>query len=115
MLVPGVDAESLARGLAALGPAEVLVTRGAQGAVAVIDGELHTVDAVPVAVVDTVGAGDAFTAGYLAERLTDASLEQRLRTAVVAGALACTHPGDWHGYPRRAELDSLHGDDPVVR
>ena len=115
MLAPESGAESLARALAAIGPSQVLVTRGARGAVALIDGELHSVDALPVAVVDTVGAGDAFIAGYLAEHVAGAAPEQRLRTATIAGALACMHPGDWHGYPRRAELDSLHRDEPVTR
>lgn len=115
MLASAADAPPLARALSSLGPAEAIVTRGALGAVAVIDGESFAVDAVPVTVVDTVGAGDAFTAGYLAERLLSADAETRLRTAAQAGAFACTHPGDWHGYPRRAELDTLDGDDPVAR
>lgn len=121
MLMPDVaaaahsDAPALAHGLAALGAAESIVTRGSLGAIAVIEGEPIEVDAVPVPVADTVGAGDAFAAGYLAERLAGASPAQRLRTAALAGAFACTHPGDWQGLPRRADLDSIHGSDPVVR
>jgi fructokinase len=43
----------------------VVLTRGPQGAVASLDGNLVEVSAVPVRVVDTVGAGDSFTAGLL--------------------------------------------------
>ena len=59
----------LAHRLAALGPAQVVIKLGAQGCVALVDGEEYRQDAVPVRAVDTVGAGDAFVGGYLAELL----------------------------------------------
>ena len=55
--------EDAAAELAALGPPEVVLKRGAQGALSLVAGELHSAPAVPVDVVDTVGAGDAFVAG----------------------------------------------------
>jgi 2-dehydro-3-deoxygluconokinase len=97
--------------LAALGPREVIVKEGARGCVALIDGERHTVAALPVTVVDPVGAGDAFAAGYLAERLAAAAPAARLSTAVSAGAFAVTVPGDCEGLPDRAELAALTGAD----
>ncbi|MGL4256966.1 MAG: sugar kinase [Microbacterium sp.] len=105
MLRSGADAGALAAALAETGPAEVVVTLGADGAVASIDGAIHRVAAEPITPVDTVGAGDAFAAGYLAERLAGEGAHRRLRTAALAGAFACLHPGDWQGAPRRAELD----------
>jgi 2-dehydro-3-deoxygluconokinase len=110
----GADALGRARRISALGPAEVIVTRGAEGCVAVIDGEEFTVPAVPVQVVDSVGAGDAFVAGYLAERLVGATAADRLTTAVRAGAAACLGPGDWESLPRREALADP-GADPVTR
>ena len=62
--------EELAAALAELGPREVVIKRGRRGATALIDGKLVDVPAVPVHIVDSVGAGDAFVAGYLACRLT---------------------------------------------
>lgn len=115
MLVAGETPEELASALAAAGPAEAIVTLGAAGAVATIDGAAHRVAAVPVTAVDTVGAGDAFAAGYLAERLAGADVARRLRTAAIAGAYACRHPGDWAGAPRRADLDRPDAGDPVTR
>lgn len=120
ILAPGVgdDPADLAAALAELGPTEVLVKLGARGAVALVDGAIHEVAPVPVEVVDTVGAGDAFVAGYLADRLAGEPLAVRLATAARAGAFACTHAGDWEGLPRRADL-LAHGHaadgDPVSR
>ena len=117
-LVTGIapdDPEALARALAALGPAEVVVKLGERGAVALRDGELTGRAAVAVPVVDTVGAGDAFVAGYLAELLRGGSVADRLDLAVRTGAAACLHPGDWEGFPSRAELERPDGADPVSR
>ena len=86
-----------------LGPALMVVTRGDKGAVIglSITGELTSVDAPVVDVVDTVGAGDSFMAGLLCG-LLDAGLlggvqaRERLRSASLADirpaidrALAC--------------------------
>ena len=76
---------------------------------------MHTAPAVPVDVVDTVGAGDAFVAGYLAELVLGRPPGERLRTAVRCGAFACLSAGDWEGLPRRADLDLLDGGEPVTR
>ena len=58
-----------------LGPALTVVTRGLAGAVVALSvtGELTSVDAPTVEVVDTVGAGDSFMAGLLSG-LIDAGL-----------------------------------------
>ncbi len=57
--------------------------------------------------VDSVGAGDAFAAGWLADWLAGAEPERRLSTACAAGAFAVTSQGDWESLPRRADLDLL--------
>ncbi|WP_029113629.1 sugar kinase [Mycobacterium sp. URHB0044] len=105
----------LAVGLCAMGPAEAVVKLGADGALAVVDGVEYRQPAVPVSVIDTVGAGDGFVAGYLADRLAGCDIQQRLRTATAVGALACTVDGDWEGMPRRDELDLLTTSEPVAR
>lgn len=107
--------ESLARGLAQFGPSEVVIKRGADGAYALIDGQSYSESAVPIDPVDTVGAGDAFVAGYLAELVAGLDPSQRLHTAVCTGAFACLARGDWEGLPRRSELAMLGGREPVVR
>lgn len=107
--------ESLAEQIAALGAKEVVIKLGAAGALAFRDGQFFHRPAVPITVVDTVGGGDAFVAGYLAELVRDADIEQRLTTAIAAGAFACLSPGDWEGLPTPGDLRTLGADDPVTR
>lgn len=111
----GADPVELARRIAAHGPRQVVIKRGADGAVALIDGQVLHQEAVPVEALDTVGAGDAFVAGYLAELLLDRGPGERLETAARTGAFACLVPGDWEGFPRRHELELLSGTEPVIR
>ena len=105
----------LARRLADLGPGQVVIKLGAQGCVALVDGQEYRQDAVPVRAVDTVGAGDAFVGGYLAELLDGRPVQERLLTAVRTGAYACLVSGDWEGMPRRPELELLEIAEPVSR
>jgi len=79
------------------GPRLAVCTRGAEGAIALsATGERAQVPAVPVDVVDTNGAGDAFFAGFLAASLDGADLEGCLaagaRQATVALASEHLHP-----------------------
>jgi 2-dehydro-3-deoxygluconokinase len=115
LLVAGDSAAELARGLAALGPNQVVVKLGGDGCHALIDGDAIDVAAIPVAPVDTVGAGDAFVAGYLAELLAGSNPAARLSTAVRAGAFACLGAGDWESLPSRSDLELFDGGDPVSR
>jgi 2-dehydro-3-deoxygluconokinase len=113
----GVTGEhaSMAEQLASIGPSEVVIKRGSRGAHAYAEGKAHDVAPVPTTVVDPVGAGDAFVAGYLAERLAGAPVPGRLRTGAVCGAAACAVRGDWEGAPARAELGRLAEADAEVQ
>lgn len=116
-LVTGATAhDEQARALAGLGPAEVVVKLGADGAFALRDGCRVDQPVVPVTVVDTVGAGDAFVAGYLAELVAGGTVEERLRVGAATGAFACGMPGDWEGAATRADIDAIQRTgDPVER
>lgn len=109
------SAEAAARGLVQLGAREAVIKLGGGGAIAFVDGHVVSASAVPIAVVDSVGAGDAFVAGYLSEWLHDDATEQCLATANAAGAFACLSHGDWEGYPTVSELVLLEAADPVTR
>ncbi len=109
------DPLDAALALEALGPRQVLIKLGAAGCLARIDGVTHELPAPVVPVHDTVGAGDAFVAGYLAELIAGAAVERRLTTAIAAGAWAVTVSGDWEGMPDRRALDLLDQVEPVVR
>lgn len=121
-LQPGEDVEALAREWLTLGPQLVVVTLGEGGALAVAarpvgplvvaarhEGPLVVArPARKVDIVDTVGAGDAFTAGLLSwlfaggwldeagsrlAGLTPAEWEAALDRAVLVAALTCARPG----------------------
>lgn len=109
------DSLELARRLAALGPGHAVIKRGSRGCAAVVDGLEYEQDAVRINAIDTVGAGDAFVAGYISDLLAGASVQERLLTAVRTGAFACLVPGDWEGMPRRHELAILDATEPVAR
>ncbi|MFJ4548638.1 sugar kinase [Streptomyces sp. NPDC088817] len=109
------DPERQARAIAALGPDQVVIKLGSAGSVACVDGVVHRQRPRPVAVVDPVGAGDAFAAGYLSGMLDAADAAERLRIAGLCGARAVTVAGDWEGAPFAAELDDTGCDTDVVR
>jgi 2-dehydro-3-deoxygluconokinase len=109
------EGEALARELAKHGPATVVVKLGALGAVALSGDAVHRAPARPVAVVDPVGAGDAFVAGYLSEVVAGGTVPDALRTANACGGAVCGVAGDWEGLPTRAELADLGGSDEVLR
>lgn len=111
----GRTPEELVHELAAMGPRHAVVKDGPRGCTALVDGVVHQVPAVPAHVVDPVGAGDAFVAGYLAEFLSGRPVAERLRTAVAAGAFAVSVRGDCEGLPRRIDLEALSATDDVAR
>lgn len=115
MLVGPGSAAELADRLRDLGPSQVVIKRGDQGCSALIDDVRYEQAAIAVPVVDTVGAGDAFVAGYLHAHLRGAAAPDRLLSAVRNGAFACLSPGDWEGMPRHFELDLLDHTEAVRR
>lgn len=115
VLYPTDYPTDVARRWATLGPTLVVMTRGGEGALALAPAGEVAVDGEPVDVVDTVGAGDAFTAGLLAwldghDRLARPALgeldsdetRQALDHATRLSALTCTRAGA--DPPRASEL-----------
>jgi len=99
-----VRGETLARRILELGPGEVVVKRGSDGAGALDrDGRWHEHSPAPVPDVDPVGAGDAFNAGYLAARLTGADAADALVQGAHCGAAVAGEIGDTEGFPRPGE------------
>jgi fructokinase len=117
ILQPGADPEDIARSLLDGDRTEiVLLTHGGEGAVGFVGDLAVRVPALPVEVVDTVGAGDAFMAACLAVLLEGSAfgphgagvptdperLERMLRAAVEVAGITCSRPGA--AAPRRPEL-----------
>jgi 2-dehydro-3-deoxygluconokinase len=104
IVAPGADA---AGALLRAGVREVVITSGADGARAVTAEGTAAVPARAVPVVDPVGAGDAFVAGYLSGVLEGLPVTERLQRAVTTAGFAVATRGDWEGLPTRAELALL--------
>lgn len=99
VLLPGIAEADVPAVVAALGPRTVVLKLGERGAVGLREDERVAVEAVPVTVVDTVGAGDGFDAGFIAGLLGGMPLRACLQLGARIGAAAVAHAGDWEGYP----------------
>lgn len=81
---------------------EILVTQGSEGAKLITDDFKEVEEPPEVDVVDTTGAGDAFTGTYLAFR--ESSRREALEKAVQASALSTLDKGAMSALPNKAEL-----------
>ena len=99
----------LAAALLELGPRLAVIKLGAQGALALEQGSspVHRPALAVPAVVDPVGAGDAFCAGFIAARLEGRDVGAALEMGNACGAAAVSALGDLTGLPERAALDRL--------
>src|SRR5512144_2031979 len=80
------------------------VTQGERGSRWLIEGTLHHVPAIPVAVVDTLGAGDVFHGAYALAIAEGRSAIDAARFASVAAAIKCSRRGGRAGTPTRSEV-----------
>jgi fructokinase len=119
-IYPDVELEAVLERVLGLGPRLVAITMGTDGAIAASADGRAQVPAIPVTVVDTVGAGDSFGAALLAalvdhgalelesrRPLDDSLLEEAVAYAVSAAAITCTRTGAVP--PSRAEIDAWIG------
>jgi sugar/nucleoside kinase (ribokinase family) len=104
--IPPDQAESIADHLLALGSQWVLVTRGGEGAMLARAGAGFRVAAVPADAVDTLGAGDAFTARILFGLMRGEPPQTALEAASTAAARTCEYFGAvGHGAPLDVAAD----------
>jgi 2-dehydro-3-deoxygluconokinase len=103
------DAEAAARALLAHAPTLqlVVIKMGERGTLAVSrEGQVHAPAVQLPRVVDPVGAGDAFAAGFLTGQLRGMDLAESLALANRCGAWATTAPGDIEVFARWEEVAS---------
>jgi 2-dehydro-3-deoxygluconokinase len=117
LLYPDSDPVDAAQRLLRSGRSDVVLKKGADGAAAYVADGVVDGPGFPVEVVDTVGAGDAFVAGYLSAFLHGLDVAGRLHRANACGAMLCMTPGDWESSPTLADVErfSEPGADPVLR
>lgn len=95
-----------------MGAKIVVIKLGEKGSSAYVrnDGKIDKIEAegFPVhQIVDTVGAGDGFAAGFLSAYLQDKSVFKCLQRANAVGALVVQYRGDWEGMPTLEEVESF--------
>jgi 2-dehydro-3-deoxygluconokinase len=105
------DPAELARAALGLGPSLAVVKLGAAGSLAIANDaadEPVVRPGLPLPVViDPVGAGDAFDAGFIAARHDGADLGTALEMGNACGAAAASSIGDLAGLPDRSELAAI--------
>lgn len=101
------SARRAAHDLLRLGPKAIVLKWGALGALLCTRDQEQIVEGYAVPVVDTTGAGDAFTAGLALALAERRSLSDAVRFANAAGAVAVTRLGAMASMPTRAEIETL--------
>jgi 2-dehydro-3-deoxygluconokinase len=94
------------------GVRQVAVKRGPRGATLYSREGRVDAPALAVTAVDPIGAGDAFTAGFLSGLLDDLDPAGCLARGATTGAFAVSTRGDWEGAPTRADLTLLQRHTP---
>jgi 2-dehydro-3-deoxygluconokinase len=107
------DPDAIAREAFKLGVRTVVVKLGADGAIGyTAGGERVHVPGFAVRVVDTVGAGDGWAAGFTVGSLRGLDLAGAIRLGNAVGALVCSVSGDVEGLPDWDELQAFLGTAP---
>jgi fructokinase len=91
--IEGSDEETLKALLKLCGLKLAALTRGERGSLMVMPDAVSDLPGIEVDIVDTVGAGDAFTAAMITGHLNGASLADINTSANRVAASVCSHPG----------------------
>ncbi len=101
------SAEKAGRRLLSGSEQRVVVKLGDEGAlVCTLSGSQHW-PSMPVSVVDTTAAGDAFCGALAADLASGASFDEAMQTAMTAGALTVTRLGAQPSLPTLAEVRGM--------
>ena len=102
---PGIDLQDKCWILLAKYNLKMLIlTCGVNGSYVFVPGEISFVETPNVEVADTVGAGDSFTAAFIASLLKGKSIPNAHRTAVRVSAYVCTQNGAMPKLPEDIKL-----------
>ncbi len=101
------DSIAAAQALLTAGPSLIVVKTGPRGCQIVSAQEQLACPGFSVKVVDTIGAGDSFAAGFIAALLRGRSLYDAGTTANAVGAAAVTHMGTGSLLPSKDEVEAL--------
>lgn len=101
------EPETASQNLLQLGPREIVAKRGGAGAWSITKADTIRHPGFTVAVVNTLGAGDAFGAAYVHGHLNGWPAAQRLAFATAAGAIVVSRHSCSQAMPRVDEVQEL--------
>lgn len=117
IVLPGVDEGALltgrekvpdiAQAFIEAGAEQVVIKLGQKGAYYQTTDENGYVAGFTVRVVNEIGAGDAFLAGFVSGLLDNLELKEAVKRACALGALAVTSVGDYENLPYRSDLEAF--------
>lgn len=111
LLTGKTQPDEIACALLEMGAKNVVLKTGDEGALVYtkegLAAEMTTVDIGRV--VDPIGAGDGFAAGYLSAYLDGLPAQDSLARAHGVAAMVCRTHGDWEGLPDREQLARFVG------
>lgn len=106
------DLESIAENFLKLGPKIVVIKLGADGAFVANNEIKERVEAYQVErVVDPIGAGDGFAAGFISALIKNYNLIEATKLANAVGAFATTVIGDVEGLPTMKDIKEFTGEE----
>jgi len=105
LFAPGADEEMALEQILQRGVSAIALKRGGAGSRYVARGEDITMPAFAVDEIDPTGAGDCFSATFVAGWLRGLPVEENLRRANAAGALAVMQRGPMEGASTADEID----------
>jgi sugar/nucleoside kinase (ribokinase family) len=103
------DVDNAVAKLASIVPL-VVVKLGAEGALAQRGSDRFSVPAIKIELVDAVGAGDSFDAGFLHSYVNGGDLQSSLAAGNLAAALSTTRPGGTEAFRNAAYRESFFRD-----
>ncbi|RAU48812.1 ribokinase [Pseudocitrobacter sp. RIT415] len=101
------DAAKAAQALHSKGIDTVIITLGSRGVWASVKGEGQRVPGFKVQAIDTIAAGDTFNGALITALLEDKPLNEAIRFAHAAAAIAVTRKGAQPSVPWREEIDEF--------
>lgn len=114
LIYPDLSVEQVAESLFSKGVKKIVVKQGADGCrILTPDGET-TVPGFAVKMVDPVGAGDGFAAGFLVGQIRGYDDFKSGQYGNAVGAMAVTVTGDIEGYPSTEEIENFIGNKSII-
>ena len=114
LLGAGPGARRMAIELSKAWAARVVVMSGQGGAVAAEADSVVERTAAAVGIIDTIGAGDAFVAGFLHALLDGEGVDECLARGTATAGVSIGSHGDWEGLPNLTEVRRFWEDSDAV-